>query len=424
MKKTTLLLCALAYMLMGTLSVNAQWQQTTLSGQYVLCLVVSGTNIFAGTLYNGVFISTNNGISWTGVNNGLPDSADVISLAITGNNIFAGTSNGMFLSINNGINWTEVDNGDFANAPSVTSLAVMGTNVFAGTPGGIYLSNDTGLNWMAVDNGITGDINNYYILSFAVSGTNVFAGTSGGGIFFSIDTGASWTAVNNGFSFDSAISLYPHITSLAISGTNIFAGTDLGGGVFSSTNNGGSWVAINGGIMGNHAISSLEVTQTNIFTSTVDDGVFLSSDTGSSWSSTNEGLTNLNVTSLAANGTSIFAGTYGNGVFKRSLSDILGVKNISADNNDFTIYPNPATNQLTIHPVGWSSNGVNASSLHSDKPANVFITNVLGQETSPPAPLQMERGDAMIDISKLAAGIYFLQLKWESGSVVKKFVKE
>ena len=42
---------------------------------------------------------------------------------------------------------------------------------------------------------------------------------------------------------------------------------------------------------------------------------------------------------------------------------------------------------------------------------------MLGQETSPPTSLQRRGEDAMIDISKLSAGMYFLQLKSESGSV-------
>ena len=44
---------------------HAQWVQT--NGPYggmIQCLAVSGTNLFAGT-DGGVFLSTNNGTSWT-----------------------------------------------------------------------------------------------------------------------------------------------------------------------------------------------------------------------------------------------------------------------------------------------------------------------------------------------------------------------
>ncbi|MHB8580821.1 MAG: beta propeller repeat protein [Ignavibacteriaceae bacterium] len=90
-------------------SVNAQWVQT--NGPFnveIRALAVSGTNFFAGTA-NGVFLSTNNGTSWSQVlvNNG-PAILSVYALAIIGTNIFAGRGNGVVLSKNNYTNWTQV----------------------------------------------------------------------------------------------------------------------------------------------------------------------------------------------------------------------------------------------------------------------------------------------------------------------------
>jgi len=87
---------------------RAQWVQT--NGPYggdINCIDVSGSNIFAGTEFGGIYISANNGISWYAVNNGLPPVVAVRKLAVNGNNIFAATLNsGMFLSTNNGSSWT------------------------------------------------------------------------------------------------------------------------------------------------------------------------------------------------------------------------------------------------------------------------------------------------------------------------------
>ncbi|HTO34828.1 MAG TPA: hypothetical protein VLZ72_01200, partial [Flavobacterium sp.] len=88
MKKFTFILTVL---IATAVAANAQWQQTSgPEGGSVLSLAISGTNIFAGTYGGGVFLSSNNGSSWTEVNNGLP-STRVLSLAISGTNIFAGT---------------------------------------------------------------------------------------------------------------------------------------------------------------------------------------------------------------------------------------------------------------------------------------------------------------------------------------------
>jgi hypothetical protein len=86
---------------------KAQWTPTAgPNGGYVSAIVVSGTNIFAGS-HEGVFISGNNGTSWTAVNTGLPQNPDVLSLAVFDNNIFAITSGGgVYLSGNNGSSWT------------------------------------------------------------------------------------------------------------------------------------------------------------------------------------------------------------------------------------------------------------------------------------------------------------------------------
>lgn len=64
-------------------------------GGYVYSLAVSGTNLFAGTYGGGVFLSTNNGTSWTEVNSGLTNTY-VWSLAVSGTNLFAGTLGAVF----------------------------------------------------------------------------------------------------------------------------------------------------------------------------------------------------------------------------------------------------------------------------------------------------------------------------------------
>ena len=84
----------LLLVLLGSAGINllhAQWVQT--NGPYggvISCLIVNGTNLFAGTYDAGVFLSTNNGTSWTEVNSGLTSTV-VEALAVSGTNLFAGT---------------------------------------------------------------------------------------------------------------------------------------------------------------------------------------------------------------------------------------------------------------------------------------------------------------------------------------------
>jgi hypothetical protein len=101
----------------------------------VSALIVSGTNLFAGTGSGGVFLSTNYGTIWTAVNSGLTSNY-VRAFAVSGTNLFAGTYGGVFLSTNNGTSWTAVNTGLTGYGFYVSALAVSGTNLFAGTDSG------------------------------------------------------------------------------------------------------------------------------------------------------------------------------------------------------------------------------------------------------------------------------------------------
>ena len=79
------------------------------------------------------------------------------------------------------------------------------------------------------------------------------------------------------------------------------------------------------------------------------------------------------------------------------------------------VFPNPATNQLTIE---------NAEL----KIEQVEIYNVLGKVRLTPNPLSHERGgeggELTMDVSSLAPGIYFVKVKGEKEERVVKFVKQ
>ena len=84
-------LIVLLLVLFNTQYIYSQWVQT--GALNVTCvrssLAVSGANLFYAPWGGyGVFLSTNNGTSWTNVSAGLPTSA--ISFCVSGTNLFAG----------------------------------------------------------------------------------------------------------------------------------------------------------------------------------------------------------------------------------------------------------------------------------------------------------------------------------------------
>ena len=288
-------------------AVNAQWQQT--NGPYsgtIRCIAINGSNTFAGTT-GGIYLSTDNGGSWTPVNNGL-SCLDVKALAISGNNIFAGTiGGGMFLSTDNGSNWKAVNNGLPGINNHILSLTISGDNIFAGTVrDGVFLSTDNGSSWTAINSGIT----NKTIWSLASSGSNIFAGTETAGVFLSTNNGNSWTAISTGLPSNAL-----NVQTLLIDGNNIFAGGS--NGIYTSTNNGSNWTSLSSGLSGfGIYINSIVKSGNNIFAGT-NGGVYLSTNNGASWSVRNTGFVYAAtvVFSIAINGSNILSGTENSGMF-------------------------------------------------------------------------------------------------------------
>lgn len=349
----------------------AQWIQT--DGPYngtINCFAVSGANIFAGTSV-GVYLSTNNGANWTPVNMGLTNQ-NVSALAVSGTNLFAGTEGGgVFLSTNSGTSWTVVDSG--LGNTNIQALAISGTNLFAGTDGsGVYLSTNNGATWTVVDSGLAGS--SYDVISLAVSpngegGTNLFAATQGivdkltsgvygSGVYLSTNNGTSWTAVNGNIGGDWGMDTY--IYALAVSpngagGTNLFAGTSYDG-VLLSTDNGTSWTKANSGLT-NGWVLSLSVSPngvggTNLFAGTTAGGVFLSTNNGTSWTAVDSGLNgSYDILSLTASGNNLFAGTGGAGVY------------FSTNNGASWTEANTGSPSVEVQALAFSTNGADGTNL-------------------------------------------------------------
>ncbi|TAL67116.1 MAG: T9SS type A sorting domain-containing protein [Bacteroidetes bacterium] len=102
-----------------------------ISNLRVLSLAMNGNNIFTGTEYEQVFLSSNNGVEWKYM--GLKNSTAIAFMIIIGNNIFLG-GQGVYLSTDNGNNWTEKNSGlIYLCEPS---LIINGDYIYAGTNNG------------------------------------------------------------------------------------------------------------------------------------------------------------------------------------------------------------------------------------------------------------------------------------------------
>lgn len=276
-----------------------------------------GANILAATDDGGVFLSTNEGVTWSAMNQGL-GSPNVRALISFSGSTYAATATGVYRL--NGSTWTAVNTG-LTNL-SARAFAIASGALLVGTEGGVFRLNPGAAGWAQSSNGLQ----NLNVRALAVWGNDVFAGTLGG-VFRSTNLGVLWSILNSGLQNLT-------ITSFAIRpgdlGYTIYAGT-LGGGVYSAsffflllTASEASgipaqglpiWTPVNNGLQRLNVIS-LALTEGFVFAGTDNGGVFRLLVQNSTWSPANIGLASPFIRVLKSNGSTILAGTFEGGVYK------------------------------------------------------------------------------------------------------------
>jgi len=357
------------------------WTQTTLNNRKVNCFLLSGTNIFAGVDGWGVYISTNNGTNWTNVSNGLI-SGYVLSLAVIGTNIFAGTGSisgfgeGIYRSTNNGETWTQIFfnmpindlevNGNIIYASSsllningvfqstnngttwfmlpyeINALYASSNNIYTGAKYGLFSSLDSGLNWSPKN------INLKNISSILKKDNYLFAGTQDSGIYYTTNDGMNWiqTPLNN-----------KKITSIVSKNSRILAGTSPFSGIYYSTNNGLNWTQSSLNFV---TVNTLFVIGSNIYAGTNLDGIYISTDDGNNWYQI--ALPSTSINAFCEAGGRLFAGTDNQGVY------------LSTNNGENWIQT--ALNNKTIKSLNSYGNSI----LAGASGYGVYLSNNLGNQ--------------------------------------------
>ncbi len=404
MKTKLILLFQLSVLLLTiTQHANSQWTQQSggLNADRTIRAFDSlGTNLLAATNDNGVYISTNNGSAWT--QSGLV-GLQVNALIAKDNTILAGVQDyppgagGVYVSTNNGTSWVRV-----GSNYTVLSLAILGNNILAGTHlDGLLRSTNNGANFSSIS------IGSNTINALKVAGSNIFAGVNDSGVYVSTNNGANWTSttLNN-----------KTVLSLTVSGTNIFAGT-YDSGVYFSSNNGATWTQTSLG--GNYYILSMASRGNNIFAGTYGFGIFHSSNNGTTWTQKNEGFFSAySIYDIAIKFNYVYAGTISGSVWRRVYSNMIaGVQQTSSITPAAFLlnqnYPNPFNPETKINfSIPKTSNTV----------LKVFNTN--GTEVQTLVNQNLQAGTYSVEFgnTNLTSGIYFYTLTSGEFKETKKMI--
>ena len=285
-----------------------------------------------GNANNGIYKSTDNGVTWTILTSGLPASTTMgrISLTLSAsspNTLYAGIAHtinngssllGIYRTTDGGSNWTLQSNtpnhyngqGWYNNV-----IAVDPTNASIVYSGGtnIYKSTNAGVTWSTITNGIHVDFH-----AIAFNGGTVYVGCDGG-LYKSTTGGSSWTSINSGlttFQFykmgsdfnntnramggtqDNGTKEYNGTTTWTTrlggdggevvfdySNSNVIYGEYQNGNHQKSTNGGASWLAINTGVPSGPWVTPVEmdpVTPSVLYT-IGNNNLYKTSNGGTNW---------------------------------------------------------------------------------------------------------------------------------------------
>lgn len=306
-----------------------------------------GNTIIVGG-QEGIYISENKGISWLGKNEGLNNHI-ITNLEAADDILFAGTQVGLFSSTDQGVTWNKRNDG-LRNNPSegvaIQGIHINPTNTVIATDKGIFKTLDKGLTWN-LKQGVQGGINNsFYVLTGDQE--RLFA-CEYGYQYYSSNEGENWTSRSNPAFQDmgilnatvkgDTIVVLAHdkvlisknfgVTWEAVSvtpgiyfGPNdaIFIEDDLYiasyQGIYKSSDVGAKWKKLNE--MTNRSPLSLFHRDNALYAGTTS-GVYVSYDAGTTWHALNEGM-DIWTGPITFNSTQAFSATYGQSVWRNSLS--------------------------------------------------------------------------------------------------------
>jgi photosystem II stability/assembly factor-like uncharacterized protein len=259
------------------------WTTTTTTIGRVYGMVVDELNpstMYACGLDQGVYKTTNSGVNWTQMNNGLTNiQVQVMALCKNSSQVlYAGTApganDGVYKSTDGGTSWTRIVNGiaEPVGTLGVQAFLVHPTNpdivyctifnALANPTNGLYKTTDGGVNWFPIINGV-GAIKTFLSLAMSptdpntiYAGTSFDPGTSTGpsAIYKTTNGGTLWVLSSTGLPTDPT-EINP-IRTLNVSASNpnvvtagLFVNTvTLLGGFYLSTDAGASWVQKNNGL--------------------------------------------------------------------------------------------------------------------------------------------------------------------------------
>ncbi len=212
------------------------WENSGIKNEQINAVLVSGKKVFAGsgkkTGYGGLYVSSDKGLSWTGVTAGLSGLSEVRAIIASGDAIFV-AANGVYRSDDGGVT--------FRKASAGLKVPVLASGIAITPKGDVYAcSNGSGIfclpagakSWENANAGLE-DIN---ITALIINGLSEPVAATGNGTAYRLKgNGKSWTKSN--------LKTNLLVRTLALAANkNILAGVKTSEGIFVSSDNGDTFL--------------------------------------------------------------------------------------------------------------------------------------------------------------------------------------
>ena len=361
---------------------------------YALASLSSG-EIFAGTNLNGIFTTTNNGLTWVPASQDVNLSSATISYLVSDSvdNLYAATSNGFYISTDKGVTWVSK-----MNPTSYQSVSVGNKIIFVGSKFGMNISTDGGNNWTQ-----PALLQNTFVWVIKQKGNFVVAGTMGAGLFISNDNGLTWIKSDSGIESTNVLGL-----SIDMQNSIIYAGA-WNGGVYKSTNMGVSWIKFS-----DYSSGALFMIGKDVYFGVRGSGIVYSNDLGTTCNEQNSGLTNLLINCFTVGKDGYFYCGSDSGVFVSSKSLISNIGGDKVTTKNFTLYQN--------YPNPFNPETVIGFNLEKSGFISLKVYDIFGKQIKNLVEGFRKSGlyEVGFNASDLASGVYFYTLKAENFAVSKK----
>jgi photosystem II stability/assembly factor-like uncharacterized protein len=251
------------------------------------------------------------------------------------------------------------------------------------------------------------------ITAIAVAPSNsqvIYVGTDDGNVWQTANGGSNWTNISNGLPLRwvtrVAVDPYDEMTVyVTLSG---YRYDNYLPHVFRSTEGGGNWQDITGDLPeapANDIIVDPSLDST-LYLAT-DFGVFVTRNLGLNWAMLGDNLPNVPIVDLRFHQPTrtLVAATYGRSMYTFAVDQLVGVKpELNVDDIAFSIFPNPAKNQIWLGYTGTDNN------------LQYHIYNMKGEIVSNGNCSSLS-GSGRIDLPDLSCGEYLFKL-YDEGKAI------